>query len=203
MSTILRLGLFGGTFDPPHLGHLAAASEAAFALDLDRVLFVPAARPWQKRAHAPAEDRLHMTIQATAGYPRFEVSRIELDRPGETYSVDTLEALRSFYGSDVELWLVVGADAAAGLGTWHRIEDVADLAGVCAVSRPGAEAGPREAHPGWPRIELVAIPALDVSSSDIRTRVAGGRPFEYLVPRDVARHIVRRGLYSDIAAQAS
>jgi nicotinate-nucleotide adenylyltransferase len=112
----------GGTFDPIHLGHLIAASEALARLDLDRMLFVPTGRPWQKTRYSDAEDRFIMTSLAAASHPRFAVSRMELDRTGPTYSADTLEQLRLFHGPDIKLFFIIGADAALKLGTWHGLE---------------------------------------------------------------------------------
>jgi nicotinate-nucleotide adenylyltransferase len=189
-----RIGVFGGTFDPPHIGHLLAASEGLHAFELDRVLFVPAGRPWQKSTYAPAEDRLMMTTLAIAGHTRFAVSRIELDRRGPTYTVETLEAIAgSFPGSS--LFFIAGMDAVADLGTWHRVTELAALADVIAVTRPSATFDATSVPAEWPRVHAMEIPALDVSSTMIRQRVAKGEPIDFLVPDTVARYIREQGLY--------
>ena len=198
----MRLGVMGGTFDPIHTGHLVAASEVAAVFSLNEVVFVPTGRPWQKdgRVAAPAEDRYQMTVAATAADERFRVSRVDLDRPGPTYTVDTLRDLRESYGADVELSFVTGADALAQILTWRDHDEVLRLAHLIGVSRPGH----RLAHPALPgpsersdRISLVEIPALAISSTDIRARVRAGRPVRYLVPSPVDRYIGKTGLYRD------
>ena len=193
---VRRLGVLGGTFDPIHLGHLVAASEALHELSLDRVVLVPTGRPWQKAGYSDPEDRLIMATLAAATHPRLTVSRIEIDRRGPTYTVDTLASLRSFFG-DIELFFIAGTDAILELGTWHRVEDLAGLAEMVAVSRPGIDIGGFQAAPGWPRVHHLAIPGITISSTEIRARVAEGRPIDYLVPAAVVRYIRDRGLYSD------
>lgn len=188
----------GGTFDPAHLGHLIAASEALYAFDLDRVLFVPAARPWQKSSYSDPEDRFLMTALATAGHRRFSVSRMELDRAGPTYTVDTMAALKETYAGDVSLFFILGADAALKIGSWVHIEGLSDLAEFIAVARPGFDLSHFEAEPGWPKVHVMEMPEIGISSSDIRARVRAGRPIDYLVPEDVARYIVERGLYAGL-----
>lgn len=189
-----RLGVFGGTFDPVHIGHLVAAVNARHVLGLDRVLLVVANRPWQKssRAVTPAEDRLAMVEAAVAGAPGLEVSRLELDRGGDSYSVDTLRALAD-EDPRRELFLVIGADVAAELHTWRRIEEARDLATLAVVSRPGAP----DVDPGpeW-RVTRVDIPHLGVSASDLRARVAAGLPLDHLVPAPVIDRILALGLYA-------
>lgn len=193
-DAIGRIGVFGGTFDPPHVGHLVAASEALHALDLDRVLFVPTGRPWQKSTYTPAEDRFMMTTLAVASHARFAVSRIELDRRGPTYTVETLEAIaRFFQGSS--LFFIAGTDAVADLGTWHRVTDLAALAEVIAVTRPGATFDATAVPGDWPRVHTMEIPALDISSTMIRQRLAKGEPIDFLVPEAVAGYIRQQGLY--------
>lgn len=189
-----RLGLFGGTFDPVHLAHLVAASHARRALGLDRVLMMVANVPWQKTARplTAAEDRLAMVEAAVAGAEGLEASRMELDRGGETYTADTLEALVAEEPRR-ELFLIVGSDVAAELGTWRRVDVVRGLATLVVVTR-GAGAPP-DVGPGW-RVDHVRIPALDISSSDMRARVAAGLPLDYLVPEGAVHLIQRRGLYS-------
>lgn len=185
----MRLGVMGGTFDPVHLGHLVCASEVAYALSLDSVVFVPAGRPWQKegRALAPADDRYEMTRLATADDERFTVSRVELDRDGLTYTVDTL---RSLAADGTDLFFIAGADALAQVGTWREPEALFELATFVGVNRPGYRADVDD------RVKQVDIPALDISATDIRSRVARGAPIRYLVPDAVADYIAARGLYA-------
>ena len=189
-----RLGLFGGTFDPPHVGHLVSAVNVRHELRLDRVLLMVANHPWQKsdRRITPAADRLAVVEAAVAGTVGVEASSIEIDRGGDSYTADTLEQLAA-EDPERELFLVVGADVAADLHTWRRPEVVARLATLVVVSRGGAPA----ADPGPPwRVEHVRIPALEVSSSDLRARAAAGRPLDHLVPIPGIACIRERGLYA-------
>jgi nicotinate-nucleotide adenylyltransferase len=193
----VRLGVFGGTFDPPHVGHLVTAVNVRHALALDRLLLVVANVPWQKvgeRAVSPADDRLAMVESAVAGVEGLEVSRLEIDRGGPSYTADTLADLRRA-DADAELFLIVGSDAAAGLTTWERVDEVRDLCTVVVVDRPGT-AGE---HPptGW-RWDRVEVPRLDVSSTDLRARVADGRPLDFLLPPAVITCIRARGLYTTV-----
>lgn len=189
-----RLGVFGGTFDPLHVGHLVAALNARHQLGLDRVLFVVANRPWQKadRSVTPAEERFAMVEAAVAGEAGLEASRLELDRGGDSYTVDTLRALVADDPAR-ELFLVVGADVAADLGSWHEVELARELATLAVVSRPGAP--DVDAGPGW-RVARVDIPHLDISASDLRRRVAAGLPIDHLVPAPVIDYIRRLDLYA-------
>jgi nicotinate-nucleotide adenylyltransferase len=187
-----RIGVFGGTFDPVHVGHVAAAVEARRALGLDRVLLVVAGDPWQKRGLvvAPAADRLAMVEAAVEGIEGLEVSGIEIERSGPTYTADTLETLSA---PDRDLFLVVGADVAATLDTWTGVERIPDLATLAVVERAGAPAvalGPR-----W-RVERLVIPQLDLSSTDLRARAARGWPLDGLVPPGAVRVVQERGLYN-------
>ncbi len=185
----------GGTFDPIHHGHLVCASEVASRFDLDQVLFLPAGVPWQKRAGdvSPAEDRYLMTVLATAGNPMFRVSRLEIDRPGPTYTRDTLVQLREEYGEKVELFFITGADALAQMLSWRDPEDMLALAHFVGATRPGYELTADDLPEGT--VSLVEIPALAISSSDCRERVARGAPIWYLVPDNVVRYIEKAGLY--------
>lgn len=191
--------MFGGTFDPVHVGHVVAASEARWALGLDRVLLVVAADPWQKRGDvvAPAADRLDLVRAAVDGIAGLEASDVEVARGGPSVTADTLEALGA---PDRDLVLILGADAAAGLGTWRRAGDLPGLATLAVVERavdgriPDPSCGP-VVDPAW-TVERVAIPRLDVSSTDVRARVASGRPIDGLVPPAVAELIRARGLYT-------
>ena len=194
-----RIGVMGGTFDPIHLGHLVAASEVASSFDLDEVVFVPTGAPWQKtdRTVSPAEDRYLMTVIATASDPRFSVSRVDIDRDGPTYTLDTLRDLRASYPSSQEFFFITGADALAQLLTWRDVEALFALAHFVGVTRPGHTL----ADPGLPtgEVSLIEIPALAISSTDIRERVGSGRPVDYLVPEGVARYVDKRGLYQQDA----
>jgi nicotinate-nucleotide adenylyltransferase len=189
-----RLGILGGTFDPVHVGHLVAAVDVRHALSLDRVVLMVANQPWQKsgRRLTPAADRLAVVEAAVAGTTGVEASAKEIDRGGESYTADTLEEL---FDEDPSrrLYLIVGADVAAELHTWRRPGVVARLATLVVVSRAGAR--PVEVGPPW-RAEHVEIPALDVSSSDLRARAAEGRPIEHLVPLAAVACIRERGLYA-------
>ena len=191
---VARLGILGGTFDPVHVGHLVAAADAMHAFSLDRVVLVPAGRPWQKDRYSDAEDRLLMATLAAATHGKLSVSRIELDRKGPTYTVDTLQAFRDFF-PDTELFFIIGADAVADLSSWHRPQDIAGVAEIIAVTRPGSEFRAPEAGSTWPTVHQLEIPALAVSSTAIRERIADGRSIDYLVPADVARYIREHGLY--------
>ncbi|MDE0802651.1 MAG: nicotinate-nucleotide adenylyltransferase [Acidimicrobiales bacterium] len=190
------IGVFGGTFDPPHVGHLVTAVNVRHALALDRVLLVVANQPWQKvgtRSISAAADRLAMVEAAVRGVDGLEASSAEIDRGGDSYTADTLADLaRSHPGAD--LFLVLGADAAAGLTTWERSDEVRDLARLVVVDRPGAPAG--GVPDGW-RWDHVEVPRLEVSSTELRARVRDGRPLDYLLPRDVVACVRERRLYRD------
>ncbi len=185
----------GGTFDPPHQGHLVAASEVLHHLELERVMFVPAGDPWQKHTVAPAEDRYLMTVLATGSHARFEVSRLEIDRRGPTYTADTMETLHDFYDGKAELKFIAGADTVFGMGTWEKLERLAELAEVVAVSRSGIDLADLDPGPRWPQVHVVEMPELSVSSTEIRDRVRKGLPIDYLVPSSVASYIAEHGLY--------
>jgi nicotinate-nucleotide adenylyltransferase len=194
-----RVGIFGGTFDPPHAGHVAAARAVREQLGLDRLLLVVANDPWQKsgeRAVSPAADRFALTEVLAGQIPGAEASRLEIDRGGPSYSVDTAEevlAAADGGGVPVELYLVIGADLVPELGTWHRAEDLRGLVTLAIVSRPG---GPvPDVPPGW-RAEWVNGPQVPVSSSEVRGLLAEGRSVEGLVPEPVIRCIRRRALYA-------
>ncbi len=194
-----RLGVMGGTFDPIHHGHLVTADEAFWQFDLDEVVFVPTGRPWMKDHPqvSPAEDRYLMTVIATSPNPHFEVSRLEIDRAGETYAVDTLAALREEHGADTELFFITGADAILEIFHWKDPEEVLSLAHFIAATRPGYDIGrfEAEAPTAHPKISVMSVPALAISSSGIRDRVKEGRPIRYLVPEGVVTYIDKAGLY--------
>ena len=187
----------GGTFDPVHNGHLVAASEVADRFGLDEVVFVPAGRPYRKDPGAvtDAEHRYLMTVVATASNPRFTVSRVDVDRPGPTYTVDTLRDLRLERG-DVDLFFITGADALARLLSWHEPQEVLRLAHFVGVTRPGHVL---ERLPGVDeqQVSLVEVPALAVSSTDCRSRVGENRPIWYLVPDGVVQYVQKHRLYAD------
>jgi nicotinate-nucleotide adenylyltransferase len=186
-----RLGVFGGTFDPVHVGHLAIAHAALESVPLDRVLFVLAKRsPLKERRPVASEaDRLRMLELAVANEPRFAVSRLELDRDGPSYTVDTLERLGQLSGSD-ELFLILGSDAIADLPRWKDPDRIGKLATLVVAERPGAPERPSVA----PIVRFDA-PRLDISSRELRARAARGRSLRYLVPEPVLQHIEARGLY--------
>lgn len=188
-----RIGVLGGTFDPVHHGHVAAAADVRHALGLDRVLLVVAGDPWQKRGRvvASAGDRLALVRAATAGVEGVEASEIEVEREGPSVTADTLEALAA---DGRELFLVLGADAVANMATWRRLEDTKALATIVVVER----AGDLDVHPpgdGW-RVDHVRVPRLDIASTDLRARLAAGRPVDGLVPPAVIAEIRARGLYT-------
>jgi nicotinate-nucleotide adenylyltransferase len=191
-----RLGLFGGTFDPPHVGHLVTAVNVRHDLALDRVLLVVNDQPWQKlgtRDITPSADRYAMVEAAVGSVEGLEASRIEIDRGGMSYTADTLHALMAEDPAR-ELFVILGSDAAGGLTTWDRAGEVRSLATIVVVERPGT----REVDPApdwsWVRVE---VPRLEVSSTDLRARVADGRPLDYLLTPDVIDAIERLGLYRE------
>lgn len=192
-----RIGIFGGTFDPIHVGHLVAAVNARHSLGLDRVVMMVANVPWQKvgsRAVTAAGDRLSLVEAAVGGVPGLEAGRQEIDRGGESYTADTLEEMRAAH-PDAELFVIVGWDVAAELATWERIDDVKALATLVIVNRPGAGRPRGLDGSGW-RVEEVSVPNLEISSTDLRDRAVDGRPLDYLVPEAAVAFIAARGLYA-------
>lgn len=191
-GAVVRLGVFGGTFDPPHLGHLIVAQDAWSALGLDRLLFVPAAAPPHKvdRAITPARLRLEMLRAALAGDPRFEAEDLELRRAGPSYTVDTLRELRTRYPA-AELFFLLGTDQFRELHTWREPAEIARLARLVVLSRGGEEV---EARVDFPHQRL-QVTRIDLSATEVRARVAEGRPIRYLVPEGVTDVIGREGLY--------
>ncbi len=193
-----RVGVMGGTFDPIHHGHLVAASEVQAWFDLDEVVFVPTGDPWQKadRAVSPAEHRYLMTVVATASNPRFTVSRVDLDRDGPTYTIDTLRDLRAQM-PDAELYFITGADALADIFTWRDAGELFELANFVGCTRPGYTMDPATiAKIPSDRVTMVEIPALAISSTDCRLRTQRGEPVWYLVPDGVVQYIAKHRLYS-------
>ena len=201
-SRTRRLGIMGGTFDPIHLGHLACAEQVRDAFGLDGVVFMPAGDPWMKRGRdvTPAADRLAMVRAAVADNPHFDVSRIEVDRPGRTYTVDTLRALRAHYPDNVQLYFISGADAMFNILAWRDAAEVARLAQLVAVTRPGFELTDARrrylrTHASIAHIAQVEVTALAISSTDLREKVRAGRSIRYLVLQVVADYIESHGLY--------
>ena len=193
-----RLGVMGGTFDPIHHGHLVAASEVGTKFKLDEVVFVPTGQPWQKadRQVSLAEDRYLMTTIATASNPRFSVSRVDIERPGSTYTLDTLRDLRNHYGADVDLFFITGADALSQILTWHGVLELFELAHFVGVTRPGTTLGEHDiAHLPPDKVAVIEVPALAISSTDCRKRVKERLPIWYLVPDGIVQYIAKRGLY--------
>ncbi|GAA1496027.1 nicotinate-nucleotide adenylyltransferase [Paeniglutamicibacter kerguelensis] len=184
----------GGTFDPIHHGHLVAASEVASVFDLDEVVFVPTGTPWQKldREVAEAEHRYLMTVIATAANPRFTVSRVDIDRPGPTYTIDTLRDLRA-QRPDAELFFITGADALAKIMSWKDAEELWTLAHFVGVTRPGHELPVLDRND----VSLMEVPAMAISSTDCRERVRTQHPVWYLVPDGVVQYIGKYKLYND------
>ncbi|MFC4588722.1 nicotinate-nucleotide adenylyltransferase [Sphaerisporangium corydalis] len=194
----VRLGIMGGTFDPIHNVHLLKASEAAYRLGLDEVLFVPAGRPWQKDLLrvSGAEERYVMTRLAVAADPRFSVSRMEVDRAGPTYAVDTLRELRRLHGPCVQLFFIAGADVLASIATWREARSLGELAHFVFCSRPGYELGGSSLL-GRERVTLLHVPVWEISSTVIRQRVSRVQSIRYLVPDPVVDYITERGLYRE------
>lgn len=194
-----RLGVMGGTFDPIHYGHLVTAEGAFWQFGLDEVVFVPTGEPWMKGAGevTPAEDRYLMTVIATASNPHFSVSRLEIDRAGPTYTRDTLEAIRREEDKGTALFFITGADAILEIFHWKDPEEVLSLATFIAATRPGYDIArfEAEAPTSHPNVSVMSVPALAISSTDIRERVAEGRPVRYLVPEGVKTYIDKAGLY--------
>ncbi len=188
----------GGTFDPVHHGHLVAASEVQSWFDLDEVVFVPTGQPWQKQSRlvSAAEDRYLMTVIATASNPRFWVSRVDIDRDGPTYTIDTLRDLRKEL-PDADLYFITGADALSDIFTWRDADELFDLAHFVGCTRPGFTMD-RSTTSGMPedKVTILEIPALAISSSDCRARRMKGEPVWYLVPDGVVQYIAKYDLYA-------
>ena len=195
----LRVGIMGGTFDPIHHGHLVAASEVADLFDLDEVLFVPTGQPWQKASEdvSPAEHRYLMTVIATASNPRFTVSRVDIDRAGPTYAIDTIRDVER-QRPGAQLFFITGADALSQILSWKGADELFGLARFIGVTRPGYELSDRHLPPD--AVTLVDIPALAISSTACRARVSSGHPIWYLVPDGVVQYIAKHGLYAAAAA---
>lgn len=198
----MRAGVFGGTFDPIHLGHLAAARSIRTALKLDKVIFMPAGQPWMKAGTpvSPVKDRVEMVRLAVARWKGFELSTLEADRPGPSYAVDTMDALRSLLGIGSELYFLIGSDALMDIAKWKEPERLIRLCRLAAFARPGCELPSMEdleaAVPGISaRVVFVQVPQVNIRATDIRRRVVEGRHLQRLVPLAVERYILERGLY--------
>ena len=194
----MRIGILGGTFDPVHLAHLIIAEEARVSLQLEEVVFVPAGEPWMKAGQplSPAHHRFNMVRLAVSSNPFFRVSPIEIDRPGPTYTVDTLRSLVDEYEPGVELFFILGADAFAGFRRWKDPQGILCLAKLAVVDRPGLSAPDPCPPVGLDRLELLQGTNIEISASDIRRRVAEGRSIKYLVADEIARYISSEGLYT-------
>ncbi|MCU1658974.1 MAG: Nicotinate-nucleotide adenylyltransferase [Pseudonocardiales bacterium] len=192
-----RVGIMGGTFDPIHHGHLVAASEVSALFDLDEVIFVPTGAPWQKseRRVSTAEHRYLMTVIATASNPRFWVSRVDIDRTGPTYTIDTIRDIAA-QRPGAELFFITGADALGQILSWKNAEDALHVARFIGVTRPGYEL--TDAHLPVDSVTLLDVPAMAISSSDCRARVRAGQPVWYLVPDGVVQYINKHRLYRDV-----
>lgn len=191
-----RLGILGGTFDPIHFGHLAIAEEARERLGLARVLFIPAGQPPHKpRGRADAEERCRMTELAIADNPAFAVSRVEIDRPGRSYTVETLRELHARY-PEADFTLIIGADMALEFHLWRDYEGILAQAGVVAITRPGYDLAGLEQLPTAGRLSPLDAPGLYISSTDLRTRIRDGRSIRYLVPAAVRAYIAEQRLYN-------
>ena len=200
-GVIRRLGILGGTFDPIHHGHLVAAEEVRHQLALDLVLFVPAGVPPHKPTHpiSAAHHRLRMVELAIAGKPYLSLSRVDVDRRGPCYTVETLELLRADWGAGPEFFFIEGSDSLAEMPTWYQPQRLIELCEVAVVARAGIEVDLIQLEEQLPglgaRLHWVRMPQLEISSSDLRARVRDGRPISYLVPPAVEEYIVEHRLY--------
>lgn len=199
-----RVGLLGGTFDPIHVGHLMMAEAVRSEYGLEKVIFIPAAVPPHKlnRHIAPAEDRYQMVLLATKSNPYFEVSDIELKRPGPSYSIDTVHAFLEEYGEDTDFFFIIGADVIPDMGTWNRIEKLLEICEFVAAQRPGCKPDSEELRARFgelvaKHIHTLETPEFEVSSTDIRERLRKGHSIRYIVPPEVEEYIYQKGLYRD------
>jgi nicotinate-nucleotide adenylyltransferase len=203
----MKIGIMGGTFNPIHNGHLVAAAEALNQFDLEKVIFIPSGNPPHKNYHEEeiAEHRYLMTVIATSSNSSFFVSRIEIDRKGKSYTIDTLKELKKIYGKDTEFFFITGADAILEILTWKKTEEIIDLCYMIAATRPGYNLlkleelknnlAQRTKNNLDNKILVMEVPALAISSTDIRERVKSGRTIDYLVPEGVSNYILKHGLY--------
>lgn len=196
----LKLGIMGGTFDPVHIGHLIIAEESRYRFGLDKVIFIPAAVPPHKpdQPITNKEDRFRMTALAIEDNPAFEISRIEFDRPGPSYTVDTLEELKRIYGEDTSLYLITGADTILEILTWYQPQKLIELCEIIAAVRPGydiSEVRNRLPQEFLDRTKLLEVPGVNISSTELRTRIVSEMPIKYLVPKAVEEYIMQNKLY--------
>ena len=203
---LIRIGIMGGTFNPIHHGHLVTAQEALSQFNLDQVIFIPASDPPHKVTSeiASAEDRYLMTVIATAPNNDFVVSRVEIDRQGKSYTIDTVRKLREIYGEKVSLFFITGADAILEILSWKDTEEIISLAKFIAATRPGYNLAKiddlkeklfNDKQDGDKKIFVMEVPALAISSTDIRNRIKQNRPIDYLVPEGISHYILKHGLY--------
>jgi nicotinate-nucleotide adenylyltransferase len=197
-----RVAIMGGTFDPIHYGHLVTAEGARACYDLDLVVFVPSGRPPHKKEYevTGTEDRYLMSILAVATNYHFQVSRIEIDRPGYSYAIDTVTAFRQVFGDEIEIFFITGADAILEILTWKNVDRLAGMCQFIAATRPGFDLAKSDSRLNRisklkERLHFLEVPALAISSTDIRRRVADGRPIKYLLPETVEHYIYKKGLY--------
>lgn len=198
---MLRLGVMGGTFDPPHLAHLVMAEEARARFELEKVLFIPAGQPPHKVDYPMSgpEDRHAMVLLGTATNPAFEASRIELDREGPSYSVDTIRQLKEIHGADTAIYFILGADEALDILSWHEADSLPDLARFVVAPRPGFDLGELKARLPerfYAVLDFLPVVPMDISSTDIRAKVASGKSIKYLVPYGVEAYIRKHKLYA-------
>lgn len=198
----LKIGIMGGTFDPIHYGHLVAAEEARIRFELSRVIFVPSGQPPHKKDYrvSHSEHRYAMTLLATCANPHFQVSRIEIGRPGASYAIDTLKQLRQQNPPGAKFFFITGADAILEILTWHQARDLVSLCEFIAATRPGYDLGELERALDAQlrvRVHPLAVPGIEISSTEIRERVRAGLPIKYLTPPSAEIYIMKNGLYRD------
>jgi nicotinate-nucleotide adenylyltransferase len=204
-----RIGVIGGTFDPIHYGHLAAAEEARVKMDLERVLFVVAGIPPHKLNEevTPVEHRLAIVSLAIASNPYFEISMVDVDRPGPSYTVHTISIMQEQMGQETEIFFIMGLDSLAELPTWHQPERLIESCRLVAVKRPGVETDLAELESSVPgiasQVDIIDMPEVDISSSELQQRVRDGLPIKYQVPEEVERYIMEHGLYGPSAGSAN
>lgn len=204
----VRVGVLGGTFDPPHIGHLVIAQEALVYVRLSQVIFAPTSHPPHKSAenHTPIQDRLEMVRLAIAKHPRFSLSRVDVDREGPTFTVDTMRILRRQWDDNTDWFFIMGMDSLAGLLSWHEPEQLIRLCTLAVFKRPGFEANLDELARQLPglreRIVFIPAPSLDVAASELQRRIRNGEPITHLVPEAVVAYICENELYKDRQARA-
>lgn len=192
----MKLAIMGGTFNPPHLGHLICAEEAYDHFEFDQVMFVPSARPPHKDNSGilEAQHRYMMTLLATQSNSHFQVSRIELDRPGRSYSIETVREFKKKYGQDTEVYWIIGADSVLDMSIWKDVDELLSICKFIAINRPGYDLNQADQR-FLGKVQLFRVTAVDISASEIRQRVRQGKSIKYLVPPDVENYIYENGLY--------